>query len=134
MNHRKGRDPEEVDRILRIIKQSPTFQQFERNNPEGLRRLRRLIEDGEPNLNAFFDRFLLLAEKTDARRDQRWAQEYGLTRAETALAASLVAGGSLREFAEQSGKKQSTVRSQLLSIFRKTDTARQIELIELLKH
>jgi len=133
VNEWKGRDPEEVDRILRLIKQSPTFQQFERNNPEGLRRLRRLIEDGEPNLNAFFDRFLLLADKTDIRRSDRWAQDYGLTRAETALAAALVAGGSLREFAEQSGKKQSTVRSQLLSIFRKTNTARQIELVELLK-
>ena len=133
MNDWKGRDPEEVDRLIHLIKQSPTFQKFERNNPEGLRRLRRLVEDGEPNLNAFFDRFLLLAEKTDARRGERWAQQYGLTQAETALAAALVAGGSLREFAEQSGKKQSTARSQLLSIFRKTNTARQIELVQLLK-
>ena len=56
-----------------------------------------------------------------------------LTTGDAALAAALVAGGSLREFAEQSGKKQSTVRSQLLSIFRKTNTARQIELVQLLK-
>lgn len=60
------------------------------------------------------------------------AQLYGLTRAEARLAQIVASGGSLREAARQLGVAQSTVRSQLKSIFGKTNTNRQSELVRLL--
>lgn len=57
---------------------------------------------------------------------------YGLTCAETKLAMLLLDGISLLEAAELSNVGRETVRSQLKSIFGKTGTRRQSELIGLL--
>jgi DNA-binding CsgD family transcriptional regulator len=57
---------------------------------------------------------------------------YGLTCAETKLATLLLDGKSLLEAAELSNVGRETVRSQLKSIFGKTGTRRQSELIGLL--
>lgn len=60
------------------------------------------------------------------------AQLFGLTPAECRLAMSLAVGDSLKDAAGCSGLRQSTLRSQLKSIFAKTNTKRQSELIRLL--
>lgn len=57
---------------------------------------------------------------------------YGLTPAEARLAQGLLEGGSLGEIAASTGLKESTVRSQVSSIFEKTHTSRQPQLIKLL--
>lgn len=57
---------------------------------------------------------------------------FNLTPAESRLAISLLDGNSLSEVAELNGVGQETVRSQLKSIFQKTGTGRQGELIRLL--
>jgi DNA-binding CsgD family transcriptional regulator len=57
---------------------------------------------------------------------------YGLTRAEALLALLLMEGKSLAEAAELNGVTLNTLRSQLKSIFLKTGTRRQGELIGLL--
>lgn len=57
---------------------------------------------------------------------------FKLTSAEAKLAASLLTGQELREFAEQQGVSIHTVRNQLKSIFAKTDVTRQVELVALL--
>jgi DNA-binding CsgD family transcriptional regulator len=56
---------------------------------------------------------------------------YGLTPAEAKLAAHLAAGMTLDEIAEHSHVKRSTVKSQLGSLFAKTGTRRQAELVRL---
>lgn len=57
---------------------------------------------------------------------------YELTRAEAELAHYLAQGHSLEEAAQQRGVSRNTIRSQLQSIFHKTDTSRQSELVSLL--
>ncbi len=57
---------------------------------------------------------------------------FGLTRAETKLAMVLLDGKSLSEAADLNDVGRETVRSQLKSIFLKTGTRRQSELIRLL--
>jgi DNA-binding CsgD family transcriptional regulator len=52
-----------------------------------------------------------------------------LTEAESRLAAALFEGGSLAEYASNVGNTVGTVRQQLKSIFRKTQTGRQAELV-----
>jgi len=57
---------------------------------------------------------------------------FGLTRAEARLAVALMDGRSLSETAEIHSVSLETVRSQLKSIFQKTGTTRQGELIRIL--
>jgi len=54
---------------------------------------------------------------------------FGLSEAEAALTVALVDGSSLKEAAARRGVRESTVRSQLRSVFRKTNTRRQSELV-----
>ncbi|MCP5371453.1 MAG: helix-turn-helix transcriptional regulator [Hyphomicrobiales bacterium] len=57
---------------------------------------------------------------------------YGLTRSEARLAALLTEGGSLREAAAAAGITYETARSYLKTIFQKTGTGRQADLVRLL--
>ena len=59
-------------------------------------------------------------------------QFFGLTGAEAKLAARMAGGSSLEEIASELGITMGTARSQLRSIFAKTHTHRQAELVALL--
>jgi len=74
---------------------------------------------------------------TDPERKSSTAPEtlqrlYSLTPAESRLAQLLASGNTLKETSEQLGVAMSTVRSQLKSLFAKTNTNRQSELMRLL--
>ena len=56
---------------------------------------------------------------------------FGLTRAETDIVASLCDGKSVSRIAEQRGRQMSTLRAQIKSILRKTNTHSQAQLIRL---
>ncbi|HEY6618337.1 MAG TPA: helix-turn-helix transcriptional regulator [Steroidobacteraceae bacterium] len=62
------------------------------------------------------------------------AATYALTATETRLAVNLLEGYSLTQTAERHAVSIETVRSQLKSIFTKTATRRQTELLVLLSH
>ncbi len=57
---------------------------------------------------------------------------FGFTPAESRLAVALAAGGSLETYAQETGLSVNTVRSTLKTLFDKTDTHRQGELISLI--
>ena len=57
---------------------------------------------------------------------------FGLTRAEARVANSLVQGLSPKDIAAASGVALGTVRTQLKSVFAKTRSRRQAELVRLL--
>jgi DNA-binding CsgD family transcriptional regulator len=59
---------------------------------------------------------------------------FGLTPAESRIATMLAEGMSLKEIAVAQGTQHDTVRKQLRSIYQKTSTNRQPELIRLLLH
>jgi len=63
---------------------------------------------------------------------QTVAALYGLTPAEIELVAALSDGATLEIFAERRGVRAATVKSQLLSVFAKTGTNRQAQLMRLL--
>ncbi|HEX4861266.1 MAG TPA: hypothetical protein VFV07_08520 [Rhizomicrobium sp.] len=67
-----------------------------------------------------------------AASDERLRLLFNFSRAEARLAVQLLEGRSLKEGAERLGVSINTVRSQLASLFAKTDTARQAELLRLL--
>ena len=57
---------------------------------------------------------------------------YGLTQAEARLTCGLLKGERLEDYAERSGISMNTARTHLKSVFAKTDTNRQAELVRLL--
>jgi DNA-binding CsgD family transcriptional regulator len=59
---------------------------------------------------------------------------FGLTPAESRIASLLAEGLSLKEIAREQGVQHDTVRKQLQSIYQKTATNRQPELVRLLLH
>ncbi len=122
-----------IELVMALARANGAFQRFARLHPETETRFRRLIEDGEPNLNRLVERIVQRVEIDSRKEATRWQAVFGLTRAEIALAEALVAGRTLQEFADETDRKYSTVKTQLLSIFRKTDTSRQAELVTLLR-
>ena len=60
------------------------------------------------------------------------ARLYGLTAAESRLTAALMMGGDLREVSDALGVSYHTARAQVKSVFSKTGTRRQAELVQLL--
>lgn len=64
--------------------------------------------------------------------DEMLRRLYGLTRAEARLASVLMEGTSMREAGERLGITYETARSQLKSVFLKTETSSQSELVGLL--
>jgi len=62
------------------------------------------------------------------------AAAFGLTNAECRIAAMLAEGMSLKQIAETLGVQHDTVRKQLQSVYKKTATNRQPELVRLLLH
>ncbi|WP_374683654.1 helix-turn-helix transcriptional regulator, partial [Accumulibacter sp.] len=81
------------------------------------------------------DRVICLITPFDPRRVatvQQLMSLFGLTPAEARLAKAIGIGETLEVYAENSGLKVSTVRSQLKSIFAKTGTGRQTDLVRLI--
>ncbi len=62
-----------------------------------------------------------------------FSRHYHLTRAETKLMGTLIAGLDLKEFAESTFSSYETVRSHLKRIYAKTGTHRRHELISLVR-
>ncbi len=61
-----------------------------------------------------------------------FVSSYGLTQSEAEIAHALVLGGTLDEVAVTRGISRNTAKSHLHSIFAKTSTNRQSELVSLL--
>jgi DNA-binding CsgD family transcriptional regulator/PAS domain-containing protein len=60
-----------------------------------------------------------------------WSRLLGVTAAEAALVAALVAGGTVEQHAQRRGISAGTVRCQLKQVLAKTGTHRQAELVRL---
>jgi DNA-binding CsgD family transcriptional regulator len=76
---------------------------------------------------------IVLADPDERSPSERELTEFfGLSPAESRLAAALLAGKKLREVALDSGVQITTLRTQLSSVLRKTGTTRQVDLIRLL--
>lgn len=81
------------------------------------------------------DKFLLLIENTDEKvRVEQYKRFFNLTSAEANLAANMSMGKTLNQLAEEKLLSKHTLRTQLKSVFLKTDTHSQNELVVLLKN
>ncbi len=76
--------------------------------------------------------FITDIERAQSPIDQLFADLYGLTDAEIRLVTRLLEGGGLTAAAAKLGLSRNTVHSQLSSVFQKTNTKSQSELLTLL--
>jgi DNA-binding CsgD family transcriptional regulator len=76
--------------------------------------------------------FITDPERQIAIRSERLRDEFGLTRAEAALALEIVAGQGLQAAAGRLRITVTTARTHLAHIFRKTGTRRQAELVRVI--
>ena len=76
--------------------------------------------------------FLVARDQTRKPNGRHLQKLFGLTGAETEVALSIAAGHTLLEIARSRKLSRTTVRSHLGSIFSKTDTKRQSEVVALL--
>jgi DNA-binding CsgD family transcriptional regulator len=76
--------------------------------------------------------FITDPEKAQSPIDHLCGDLYGLTRAEIRLVSQLLEGGGLTVAAKQLGLSRNTVHSQLASVFQKTGTRSQNELLRLI--
>lgn len=67
-----------------------------------------------------------------AREPPDWEHRFGLTPAEARLAAHLLNGGTPASYAAKHGLSPHTVRNHLRAIYAKTNTNRQVSLLQLL--
>jgi DNA-binding CsgD family transcriptional regulator len=99
-------------------------------NPEVPKRLEEIARWLDADLRAAGLAFEI--KTADATPGEAWAKRYGLTPAETRLATHLLAGGTTETYARDRGVSPHTVRNQLRAIYAKTDTNRQVSLLQLL--
>jgi DNA-binding CsgD family transcriptional regulator len=76
--------------------------------------------------------FLLARDSRPKTNGLRLRKLFGLTGAETELALSIACGYTLLEIAQSRNLSRTTIRSHLASLFAKTETRRQSELMALL--
>ena len=86
---------------------------------------------GRKNADAAGDAvvFVIDPEKRPQLVSDALVDLYGLSKAEAALAAALVAGKSLAQYSEERRRNIETARKTLKRIFAKTDTRRQADLV-----
>ena len=75
--------------------------------------------------------FITDPEKSQSPVDYLFGDLYGLTNAEVRLVTGLLEGGGLTAAAERLGVSRNTAHSQLASVFQKTGTCSQSEVIRL---
>lgn len=77
---------------------------------------------------------LMIVDPDERRAPQEpvLRQVFGFTNAEAEIAAALASGQDIDEIAQARGVRPATIRTQIKSIFAKTNTRRQAELVALL--
>jgi DNA-binding CsgD family transcriptional regulator len=99
-----------------------------------LTRMRRPLVDAAKAQTSSAADVLCLIAPLDGRRiatAQQLIDFFGLSRAEARLARAICHGDSVENYARDHGLRLPTVRTQLSSVFNKTGTDRQAELVRL---
>ncbi|MCR4267429.1 hypothetical protein [Nitratireductor sp. ZSWI3] len=89
-------------------------------------------QNGSADANASVLLLIIDPERQPDPRPSVLRQLYGLTAAETAVAARITRGDGLQSVADELAVSLSTARTQLQKVFEKTGTHRQAELVRLL--
>jgi DNA-binding CsgD family transcriptional regulator len=122
--------PDHIKIVEDNLKRRPDMRGFAESNPAVVDRLGQIVRWVDANLRAAG--YKLSLEEIAPREDEGWETRFGLTPAEARLAAHLLDGGTPASYAQSQGLSPHTVRNHLRSIYAKTNTNRQVSLLQLL--
>jgi DNA-binding CsgD family transcriptional regulator len=131
-------EPQRATQALRRLLGGPTYQEALRGAPRALRHRsdRRLVVrlHTMSELEGEAAALLMLLDLDECLQPEAASLQeiFGLTKAEARLAVRLVCGETIEDIAEEHNITVSTARVQLKSVFAKTGTSRQAELVALL--
>ncbi len=113
---------------------SARFREWAELYPSIRERMGVLLDQSEGQVGAVAENLIARAEGLAAVTlgPEALRQRLGLTATESELAAALVAGESLSDYAARRSVAVQTARNQLQSIFQKTGVNRQADLVRLL--
>lgn len=107
----------------------PRVRAYAARHPEVPQRLAEIVRWIETQLH---DAGLKLTVERGGTASIEWPQRFGLTPAETRLAQHMLAGGTAADYAARHRLSPHTVRNHLRAIYAKTNTNRQVSLLQLL--
>jgi DNA-binding CsgD family transcriptional regulator len=127
---RPGSVPEHIKVVEDYFRRRPEVRRSAEKNPAVLDRLSEIVHWIDARLRASGHKLSL---EQIARNDAiAWEKRFDLTPAETRLAAHLLNGGTPATYAAKQSLSPHTVRNHLRSIYAKTNTNRQVVLLQLL--
>jgi DNA-binding CsgD family transcriptional regulator len=128
---RPASDPDHIKVVEDYFRRRPEVRRSAEKNPAVLARLTEIVHWVDAKLRASGHKLSL--EQITAQTDAvAWEKRFELTPAETRLAAHLLNGGTPATYASSRGLSPHTVRNHLRSIYAKTNTNRQVALLQLL--
>jgi DNA-binding CsgD family transcriptional regulator len=122
--------PDHIKIVEDYLKSRTDMRGFAERNPAVVDRLGQIVRWVDANLRA--SGYKLSLEEVAPRDGTPWEARFGLTPAEARLAAHLINGGTTASYAESQSLSPHTVRNHLRSIYAKTNTNRQVSLLQLL--
>lgn len=115
-----------------LLDRSVELRRFRRAYPGGTERFREIAAQAPEDISEAVAHVIALLSRPETTDISDVAQFFDLTSAESRLAAWLMAGGNLADYASEVGIARNTARNQLQAIFQKVQVNRQAELVTVL--
>jgi len=128
-------DKEKIAAIARaglLLERSVELRRFRHAYPGYEERLNEIAAAAPDDVSEAVSHVISLLTQPETANVPEVTQFFSLTAAESRLAAWLMAGGNLANYANEVGVSRNTVRNQLQAIFQKVQVNRQAELVTVL--
>ena len=119
-------------RAALLLEQSVELRRFRHAYPHYEARLKEIASDAPDDIREALEHVVAQFSQAENDDDPEIIRFFNLTAAEGRLAAWLMTGGNLSEYASEVGVTRNTARNQLQSVFQKVQVNRQAELVSVL--
>jgi len=114
------------------LERSVEIRRFRHAYPGSEERFKEIAARAPEDVREAVSHVIALLSRPESANAPEVTQFFDLTAAESRLAAWLMAGGNLADYAREVGITRNTARNQLQSIFQKVQVNRQAELVTVL--
>lgn len=115
-----------------LLERSVELRRFRHAYPGSEERFKEIAETAPDDVSEAVKHVIALLSRPEISNVPEVTQFFNLTAAESRLAAWLMAGGNLANYAREVGVSRNTARNQLQAIFQKVQVNRQAELVTVL--
>lgn len=115
-----------------LLERSVELRRFRHAYPGAKERFEEIAAGAPDDLSEAVSHVIALLSRPETANVPAVTQFFDLTAAESRLAAWLMAGGNLTNYASEVGVSRNTARNQLQAVFQKVQVNRQAELVKVL--